>query len=572
MAELSVLFLMAVIILRGFVLEGYLISTGSMAPGLRGLHKHVECPSCSHQFAFGVTFDESVDGVAASGEDQSPTKTHAVCPNCGQINIGLRTVPVSHGDQLLVHKGVFDFRRPRRWECVVFRNPASPGEAYVKRIVGLPGESIQISGGDLFVEGAIARKDFETQLDFRIPVFDLSKPARNDEWQMPWQVKGPWSMEDGRLVGRSDREADAAASSDPIAISSASTGWLSFRNWRWAGGTQFVEVPLLSDEAAADWQKCLVHMQKGPATWMSRLQFDRENRVLRIQGVMPWQMQQDLISWADSEEFRAAVFRLGALSHLTPLTDQYGYNSSVASPEYPVNDVMLEATLRWAAPPESVSVRIPVDNHIFRVDLLASAGRIVLISEDTGQELRAGDFSSPDPDADGQFAVCLTVSNFDHRVTVAVDGRPVFAELDMPLTVNGKDATEMDTAFQSPRDQAAETARVVHRQSQLGLRLQGGTVELPKLQLYRDVYYTPGRQKNAVKTSFLVGKNCYFVQGDNSPVSSDSRNWEDPCVPHKLLVGKPFVVHLPSRPGKLSFGGFELPIRIPDFQRIRYIH
>jgi hypothetical protein len=42
-------------------------------------------------------------------------------------------------------------------------------------------------------------------------------------------------------------------------------------------------------------------------------------------------------------------------------------------------------------------------------------------------------------------------------------------------------------------------------------------------------------------------------------------------VARRLLVGKPFIVHLPSRPGKLTIGGWELPIRIPDVRRIRYI-
>ena len=81
--ELSVLFIMAVIVLRGFLLEGYLISTGSMAPGLRGLHKHVACPSCGVEFAFGVTFDESVDGQANSGDEPSYSQTHA--PTAGRL-------------------------------------------------------------------------------------------------------------------------------------------------------------------------------------------------------------------------------------------------------------------------------------------------------------------------------------------------------------------------------------------------------------------------------------------------------------------------------------------------------
>ncbi len=43
-----------------------------------------------------------------------------------------------------------------KWLCFTF--PGEPSQAYVKRVVGLPGESIRIIGGDIFVDGKIVRK------------------------------------------------------------------------------------------------------------------------------------------------------------------------------------------------------------------------------------------------------------------------------------------------------------------------------------------------------------------------------------------------------------------------------
>ena len=40
----------------------------------------------------------------------------------------------------------------------MFHFPGEPSQAYVKRVVGLPGESIRIVGGDIFVDGKIVRK------------------------------------------------------------------------------------------------------------------------------------------------------------------------------------------------------------------------------------------------------------------------------------------------------------------------------------------------------------------------------------------------------------------------------
>ncbi len=68
-----------------------------------------------------------------------------------------------------------------------------------------------------------------------------------------------------------------------------------------------------------------------------------------------------------------------------------------------------------------------------------------------------------------------------------------------------------------------------------------------------------------------LGADEFFVLGDNSPVSNDGRSWAQGAIKRSQLIGKPFIVHLPSRPGRISFGGFTRYIRVPDFSRIRYI-
>ena len=41
---------------------------------------------------------------------------------------------------------------PRRWDVVVFKNPNEPGVNYIKRLIGLPGETIEIIDGDIWVK------------------------------------------------------------------------------------------------------------------------------------------------------------------------------------------------------------------------------------------------------------------------------------------------------------------------------------------------------------------------------------------------------------------------------------
>lgn len=583
--DLAICFVIAVILLRTFILEGYLISTGSMAPGLLGFHRRIACPSCRYDFAFGVAFDDSVDSGAPAIREPEGSRRYATCPNCGQIDIDVSGVPNSHGDQLLVQKHVYDLRKPGRWEVVVFRNPASPGEAYVKRVTGLPGDRIQIINGDIFVNGKIARKSFEQQLAMRIPVCNVHYLTDDDDWQLPWELDDGWSAADGILMtgavsAATQGEATTGASQEPQSSqASKPTQWLRFRNWRWFGGHHLAETPLSDDESLADWAALKERYDSMPVTWTSRLDFDEERRVLRCEGVMPDDLQKELLRQATSAEFKAAIYRLAALSHLSPVTDRYGYNAMVSSPEYIVSDLMLRTRIAWQSPPELIQVQIPVGNEVFGLVVNLQTAQVELIDMDERSMIRSGRFEpaaneTPTDNATrGQ--LLLEVSNFDQQLVVAINGKPCFEPFEiqdidstngvLEATVAAGPGQRMDAA------KAMQIAIKAEQQRRWALGVKGGGVRIEDLEMFRDVFYTPGRGRHAVDSEFTIPADCYFVQGDNSPVSSDSRSWPDPCVPHRMLVGRPFLVHLPSRPAVLEFGGSRRMIRVPEWSRIRYI-
>lgn len=53
------------------------------------------------------------------------------------------------GDMLIIDKLTYQFSKPRRFDIVVF--PVSDDEYYIKRIIGLPGETIQIIDGKVYI-------------------------------------------------------------------------------------------------------------------------------------------------------------------------------------------------------------------------------------------------------------------------------------------------------------------------------------------------------------------------------------------------------------------------------------
>ncbi|MSS63064.1 signal peptidase I [Lachnospiraceae bacterium WCA-693-APC-MOT-I] len=57
-------------------------------------------------------------------------------------------------DNLLVEKVSYHFVDPKRFDVVVFYPYGrAAGEYYVKRVIGLPGETIQIKGNDIYING-----------------------------------------------------------------------------------------------------------------------------------------------------------------------------------------------------------------------------------------------------------------------------------------------------------------------------------------------------------------------------------------------------------------------------------
>jgi signal peptidase I len=57
------------------------------------------------------------------------------------------------GDRVFVNKFVYRLGEPERGDIVVFRTLEGGGEDLIKRVVGVPGDSVSVRGGALFVNG-----------------------------------------------------------------------------------------------------------------------------------------------------------------------------------------------------------------------------------------------------------------------------------------------------------------------------------------------------------------------------------------------------------------------------------
>jgi signal peptidase I len=67
---------------------------------------------------------------------------------------------LSDKDNLIVDKITYRFSDPKRFDIIVFPYQYEKDTYYIKRIIGLPGETIQIIDGDILVNGEVLEESY----------------------------------------------------------------------------------------------------------------------------------------------------------------------------------------------------------------------------------------------------------------------------------------------------------------------------------------------------------------------------------------------------------------------------
>ncbi len=441
------------LLVRTWLVEGLFLAvvvpSGSMAPTLLGPHRTVTCTGCGWSFPW--------EGVG-------PAETLVACPNCGWLGPH-QISAVAAGDRLLLDKAVFRFRQPRRWEVAAFRHPHQSAELVVKRVVGLPGESVRIAHGNVFINGEIQRKPLGRQRAVTQLVHDAAfRPPGASHQAARWQAdegRSSWRLDAGCFRIRAD--------------SGEELDWVSYRHGR----------PLVGRPPQTD---------PSPVTDDSPVDPGRPRR----------------------REDRHAV-----------------------------TDLLLAFRVARIAGAGVLAVRASDGREEFEVHFPFPGGGVQVFHDDRPVALAepAHQEAAPLP-AGGSL---VEVSLFDRQLLVALDGRTLFSH---PFAAE-------DAPPGTDRPFAIGAARLA--------------AEIEAVRIYRDIYYTrpiglEGRW--GVDEEFPLGDGEYFVLGDHSPFSADSRTWpQGPAVPESLLVGRPLIVHCPMRP--VTWGGWRF--QVPDSTRIRYI-
>lgn len=519
-------------VFRGFVIEAFLIPTGSMAPTLLGAHLRWQGRSTGYSWATDTRDQINNEPLPVQGTREA---LKVIDPMSGQAETA-SNVPTRWGDRIFVMKYLYSVYEPERYDVVVFKNPTDPTQNFIKRLLGLPGEQVALVDGDVFT---------------RVPA-----PGEDDS-------VNPW-LRPGWRVARKPERAQRAMWQDVFTSERAPIGMSAFRppwkaapgsdpaGWKIGANTSYAYTGTGPTALAWDWNARRIedfypyndfrqspHQVRYPVSDIRMsLGLKPSTADLRVSAVLV----------SRGHEFRCDI----AGASVTLRMKRYG--GPRPDPDSP--GMIVEPPGEWVVLGTGTLPRALAPDAVTNLDFWHADQCLTLFVDDV--EVAHGEYEwGP-----------------NERITFACHTTAAQAVFEGPTALTG-------AAYSVP---------------EVRWEFSGGPVTLFRVALARDIYYRPdvypnpdpprprhseqGRPARAThpsNTPVLSGAQ-YFMCGDNSPASLDGRLWDKPSpwvahgvdddavgVVHRdLIIGKAFWVYFPSPARRQG-------IPIPDFGRMRFI-
>lgn len=77
-----------------------------------------------------------------------------------EVPTGSMESTIMVGDRLIGNRLAYLFSDPKRGDIVIFKCPDNEEETYIKRVIGLPGETIRIEDGVLYINDEVYEEDY----------------------------------------------------------------------------------------------------------------------------------------------------------------------------------------------------------------------------------------------------------------------------------------------------------------------------------------------------------------------------------------------------------------------------
>jgi signal peptidase I len=606
---------------RTFEAEAFVIPTGSMSPALQGRHKDVSCDQCGYRFRTTASSEESDvvqrwhsqlqhSSLRVDQREQlkyqirSQDVLAGVCPMCRYTMPFRKDLPVAvqdlvdredieehpsyPGDRILVNKYSYDSCPPERWDVVVFKFPGNGSMNYIKRLVGLPGETLRVYQGDLFTsppgqdQFRIQRKPPATVRAMLQPVHDTdyeSVQLYQAGWPLRWAAttSAGWEIEvvTGEKTGKKNVvQRFLIDQTETEGTHEESTAWIHYRH-------------LLPDnldwQEVLDWQEERAIQSDGSATTQA-------NRTAMADAAHP-----QLI--ADFNAYNARILR-GTALHGTWQVEPSHW------PHNWVGDLAVACHVNVVQAEGELILNLVEGGKQFTCQIDLKSGQATLNVESDQEDANGFPLTaSTGLNSPGNYHLLFT--NVDDQLLLWVDDTLVdFGDTsyDASQLYGGRS----NIYPRSGDDRGGDLAPV-------GIGARGASLTISRLQVMRDIYYVATNPQDSPHDpeytrigsaahladgttvppidsqrqlfsnpknwprfgtrrhrDFPISDKQYFVCGDNSPESADCRLWKSSTpsrgipggsyLDQRLLTGKAVCVFWPH-----SWGGIPGLPKLPGF-------
>jgi signal peptidase I len=527
MIESIVVAFVLAFLFRTFEAEAFVIPTGSMAPTLMGRHKDLLCPRCGYPYQVSASDEVKSDTGESNGDGAEVVGT--MCPNCrypayiGPQNDQHQDYPSFKGDRILVSKFAYQISDPRRWDIAVFRYPGQAKTNYIKRVVGLPGETVRITRGDIWIKDrqgkdfGIARKPPEKMLAMLQPVYD-------NDYVMPTLISQGWPAR-WRPWGKS------------------SVAW----------------------RTSADYRSFQTDGQGGEA-W------------LRYQHFAPTFQQWQYLGRGDGPGPNAPQPQL--ITDFTPYNtnrEKWQLVDGLPSPPAPdvlglnwVGDLVLDCAVDVRSTSGTLLLDLVKGGRHFtaRVDVASGTARLSIDGLDTFHPAGPTPIRRP-----GRYH--LKFSNVDQQLRLGVDGS--LMSFDAPTTYSDLGNVSPDEADLSPVGIGSQGVAMEVQHLRISRDIYYIADRFDRGDGHRTI-----TEHAAVE--FSLGADQFLMLGDNSDKSQDSRLWapvvweqsgqehDEYYVKRDLLVGKALFIYWPHSWDEIQADGWHIPFPFfPNFGRMKLV-
>jgi signal peptidase I len=557
--QILIAFILA-FIFRCFIVEAFVIPTGSMAPTLLGAHMDFRCPDCGWHWKVNYSGESDGDDVRvpAFADETYPIR----CPNCGfklpkllpgdEAN-DASFPAVAYGDRILVQKYLYLLGEPDRWDVVVFKSPDVGSisrysgvepytQNYIKRLIGRPNETIMVLDGDIYASKSAKPTNELTPADFTVQ----TKPY--DAQEALWRIVYD---NDHHPRGLPRTYLAQYEFVDPSGGKRLETRpELSEKPWR---------QPWVQDDASAAWDTGGRTFKFDHAEGKGTLRYDLESM----------EEKHPMTDWL-AYDVTQGVAR----------SDKNGWSKSPYGSINNVSDVKLALSYRRLGGEGALKLKLTKQDYQFTAEFGSDKAKLYITRPDSTEPALLGEV----PLKFGSAFRRIEFASADYRVSVRVDGREILATTPEQFH---PDIPALLSDFELKRQRAPATAII---------SADRVSCELEHVSLWRDVYYLnqdwPGQyyfwampdnfpNGNAGGQLIRLGPDEFFTMGDNSLLSSDARVWRTPValpyerlevkdgrVPRRFLLGKAFFVYWPAGYAPLP----SLPGFVPNFGEMRFIH